>query len=598
MANNDMSQYRGKRALILTRVSTPKQEEKYSHAAQERQVREKLIIPLGLCIVDEKRHIIHDTYSGLEYHYRKALEDILEMAERQEFDVLCMDVLDRGLGRRALARELFRMQLKELGISILTTQESDHADDDSLEGQIMRFFKGVKAEEEINDFVRRSRDGKREKALGNEGKHIPGRILGTGMRLYGYQFVLNEKGVRVGYIPNETIIYVEADGTEWTEVTVVIYIFESAARGVSTHQLARIFNEKGIPTSYAFRGKRNKGMREDSVWQRNTISQILKNTAYYGEYRQFKTVTVGRRPGSTRPIKQKTPEDKQVIVCIPALITRELFDKANKRNAQNKIVAKRNYQGTKDCLLRGGFAKCATCGQTLYVRHSYPDASAEESPFYYYDCGHPQLKGGGKCPGAGYSVDALDSAVAEYILELIRDPSVVDEKIRQLQAENPVQKQQQRKLKNLNAILREQETFRNNLAAEMRKKAFSERTVAFLNTQLTLLEQQEEEARRDLADEQKMQEQREDLDRRIAEFHRQCTEWREKLDDPQFTPDFQFYQDAVIFLGIQVKVWRAGIEPRYEIYTAPPDIVTSLSIWAVPRLASCKKWQRPEQMEP
>jgi hypothetical protein len=30
MANNDMSQYRGKRALILTRVSTPKQEEKYS----------------------------------------------------------------------------------------------------------------------------------------------------------------------------------------------------------------------------------------------------------------------------------------------------------------------------------------------------------------------------------------------------------------------------------------------------------------------------------------------------------------------------------------------------------------------------------------
>jgi len=208
MANNDTSQYRGKRALILTRVSTPKQEEKYSHAAQLRQVREKLIIPLGLRVVDEKKHIIHDTYSGLEYRYRKALDDILEMAERQEFDVLCMDVLDRGLGRRALAHELFRMQLKELGISILTTQESDHADDDSLEGQIMRFFKGVKAEEEINDFVRRSRDGKREKALGAAEK--PGQILGTGMRLYGYQFVLNEKGVRVGYIPNDTIIYLRS----------------------------------------------------------------------------------------------------------------------------------------------------------------------------------------------------------------------------------------------------------------------------------------------------------------------------------------------------------------------------------------------------
>ncbi|HEX6107967.1 MAG TPA: recombinase family protein [Ktedonobacteraceae bacterium] len=95
MQNN--TDYQGKRALILTRVSTAKQEEKYSHRAQARQVREKLIVPLGLRIVDEKKHIIHDTYSGIEYHYRKALDDVLEMAERGEFDMLCMDVLNRGL---------------------------------------------------------------------------------------------------------------------------------------------------------------------------------------------------------------------------------------------------------------------------------------------------------------------------------------------------------------------------------------------------------------------------------------------------------------------------------------------------------------------
>ena len=187
MANNaDKTEYRGKRAVVLTRVSTAKQEEKYSHAAQERQVREKLIAPLGLRIVDEKKHIIHDTYSGLEYRYRKALADILEMGERGEFDLLCMDVLDRGLGRRALARELFRMQLRELGIRILTTQESDHADDDSLEGQIMRFFKGYKAEEEINDFVEshpwvfvveQNRDAQLKTMLVNEAKMNPSRLL-------------------------------------------------------------------------------------------------------------------------------------------------------------------------------------------------------------------------------------------------------------------------------------------------------------------------------------------------------------------------------------------------------------------------------------
>jgi len=385
--------YRGKRALILTRVSTVKQEEKYSHGAQERQVREKLIIPLGLRIVDEKRHIIHDTYSGLEYRYRKALDDVLEMAERGEFDVLYMDVLDRGLGRKALPRELFRMQLKELGVRILTTQESDHADDDSLEGQIMRFFKGYKAEEEVNDFVRRTRDGKREKALGNEEKGIPQHIIGTGDRLYGYMFVHNERGVRIGFELNNAVIFVDENGTEWTEVTVLLFIFESAANGVSTHQLARTLNAKGIPTPYQTREKRIKGMKEESVWQRNTISSFLKNTAYYGEYKQFKRATVGRMPGYKQPVKRNISEDEQVIISIPAIITIDLFEKANRRVAQNKNLATRNNQSSKESLMRGGFAKCVYCGRSLRVKKVVDtQLSGNQVAYFYYDCHVPPVK--------------------------------------------------------------------------------------------------------------------------------------------------------------------------------------------------------------
>src|ERR1700749_3668310 len=66
--------YRGLRAVLLTRVSSPGQE----HAAQERVVRRKLIEPLGL-LLDEERHLIHDTYTGLEYRYREALDTILRM---------------------------------------------------------------------------------------------------------------------------------------------------------------------------------------------------------------------------------------------------------------------------------------------------------------------------------------------------------------------------------------------------------------------------------------------------------------------------------------------------------------------------------------
>lgn len=79
----------------------------------------------------------------------------------------CLDVLDRGLGRRAIAREVFRGQLRELGIHILSTEPDDHSDDDSLEGQVIRVMKGYNAEGEIKNFVRRVKNGKRDKALGN-----------------------------------------------------------------------------------------------------------------------------------------------------------------------------------------------------------------------------------------------------------------------------------------------------------------------------------------------------------------------------------------------------------------------------------------------
>jgi len=153
----------------------------------------------------------------------------------------------------------------------------------------------------------------------------------------------------------------------------------------------------------------------------------------------------------------------------------------------------------------------------------------------------------------------------------------VDTAIQELLKENPLKKQQQKKIKDLNKILQEQETLRTNLSREMKKKNLSEQTVAILGRDLADLERQEKEAREDLANQQQVQQQYEDLGQRIAQFHQQCTEWREKLDDPQFKPDFHFYQEAVIFFGISVKMWKKGAEPPYEIRTRPPAIVELLS---------------------
>ncbi len=515
---SEYEKYRGLRALILTRVSTGLQAKKFSPAAQERNVRQVIIEPIMLHVID----VIRDTYTGLDYQYREVLDRILRMAERKEFDVLCMDVLDRGLGRKAVARELYRMQLRDFGIHILTTEPSDHSDDDSFAGLTARLHKGLKAEEEILDMVRRTTNGRREKALGNPEEGIQPQVVGCGLQRYGYKYVRNDKGTIIGYELNLDVIYEEPDGTKWTEVKVVQFIFELAADGVSLRKIAEILNEKGIPTSFVGRGIRRKGMTEDPRWQPVNISRLVKDTAYYGEYRYGKTVPV-RVPGRKRPIYKETPGR--------ALSPRRHRDK--------------HRSGTQPLALS-------------------------------YTCPKPFVKNG-RCPGCCIAVTQLDNAVAEYIKELIRDPSEVDTAIQELLKENPLKKQQQKKIKDLNKILQEQETLRANLSREMKKKNLSEQTVAILGRDLADLERQEKEAREDLANQQQVQQQYEVLDQRIAQFHQQCTEWREKLDDPQFTPDFHFYQEAVIFFGINVKVWKAGTEPPYQIRTRPSAIVELLS---------------------
>ncbi|MFL5658267.1 MAG: recombinase family protein, partial [Ktedonobacteraceae bacterium] len=100
---SEYEKYRGKRALMLLRVSTKEQEKGFGWAAQEMEIRKHLIDPLEL-VLNNDTHILRDTYTGLEFKERPVLDRILELAQERTFDVLVTDVLDR-LGRQGLPRE-------------------------------------------------------------------------------------------------------------------------------------------------------------------------------------------------------------------------------------------------------------------------------------------------------------------------------------------------------------------------------------------------------------------------------------------------------------------------------------------------------------
>jgi len=49
-----------------------------------------------------------------------------------------------------------------------TTKLDEHADDDSSWGELIRIFKGIQSEDELNNIKRRTTNGKRAKAEGRQ----------------------------------------------------------------------------------------------------------------------------------------------------------------------------------------------------------------------------------------------------------------------------------------------------------------------------------------------------------------------------------------------------------------------------------------------
>lgn len=587
MTSNSLPQpeyekYRGMRALLLTRVSTGSQ----SHDAQERVIREKLIKPLGL-LLDEEKHVIHDTYTGLEYRYRAALDDILRMAECREFDVLCLDVLDRGLGRRGVSREVFRGQLRELGIHILTTEPSDHSDDDSLEGQLMRLLKGYKAEEEINDFVRRSKNAKRYKALGNPEKGIPPHVIGNGERPYGYKYVRDAKGKIETLEPNYDIVCVDSKGITWSEVRIIVFIFRCARRRIPLRDICLRLNKIGIPASSTTKGRKytSKGVvSEKLIWEISVISRMLRNTAYSG-----RMVVNGSHnekvPGKKYPRRVKNPPEEWIIVPVPAIVSAEVQEEILRNLERNQKFARRNSEQQVPGLLYGGLAKCGNCNRTASPRITTWNAkNGNQHEYMYYRCMTQAGSTFHKCSGCYINAATIDNAAWKVALKIIQNPSVVDKALEERRTKDPTASRRKQIKKHLAGVLKEREGLQGDLLRLIKERKLDQSTEDVLTNRLRELERLEHQYNSELADDDIMHREWEAAQRELEKLHRKCAVMREKLKNPDYEPDFKDKRDMIEFFGITAVIWEEGhINPqngkpeRFKIQARFGDIVLLLS---------------------
>jgi len=170
-------------------------------------------------------------------------------------------------------------------------------------------------------------------------------------------------------------------------------------------------------------------------WYQVTISRMLKNESYTGNYYYGKTKVVNYPDGTKK--QEPQPREEWRTIPIPAYITMETYDKIM---ARMKGLAKRQSgRPTDDYLLRG-MVKCGRCGN---VATSGVTSKTNTRLIKYYTCTKKAVKfyhvGTGEhdtvCKGRNWRVDIVDKYVWDYVISIINNPKEFIEKLLEKQTD-------------------------------------------------------------------------------------------------------------------------------------------------------------------
>jgi site-specific DNA recombinase len=197
------------------------------------------------------------------------------------------------------------------------------------------------------------------------------------------------------------------------EAELVKQIFEwYVLRRLSMSEIARKMSELGIPTRGSKSGTKRKQNKD--VWGNSTIWVMLKNSMYYGEYHWG-----------------------DQIVPVPAIVSKEMWDEAQRLLAENKRSAKRNAR--LEYLMRGRMI-CGLCNRPFYCGSRW----SEKGQGIYYCPGQvPRLQWDGKTTTCKRNISrpVIDQTVWDEVVRAIRNPDgycpppVEDKSIAALRAE-------------------------------------------------------------------------------------------------------------------------------------------------------------------
>ncbi len=249
---------------------------------------------------------------------------------------------------------------------------------------------------------------KQRMAEGNLHKARDGRVTAR-VPAYGYKLV-DSLGREGETAKKDTHYAIRED-----EAQVVRYIFTKAIEGYSSRRIA-IMLEGNYPPPKKF-----------ANWEGKMVRLIINNSLYKGEFvanasRQVK-VPVSRNPmsltdtvGKTTLRKVARPPEEWIIVPVPAIVSTDEWEIANKMLEKNLQMAKRH---AKKQYLLTGLVKCATCGygwsgrSRLFTKTSKRTNEVKERQAIWYLCNSK----GSRMPATTKKIGCDQKSIASHTLE-------------------------------------------------------------------------------------------------------------------------------------------------------------------------------------
>ncbi len=490
------------------------------------------------------------------YMERPQLLKVLAAAKRREFDVLVVTEV-RALSRRQVEVFIIYDMLQKYGVRLETVKEK--FEDDAM-GRLILSLRAAYAEIEREQSYVRMQRGKKDRI--EIGMAPP-----NGHRCYGYILVDTEKEVKGRYEFNHAIIYLDAEGTEWSEYKVRKLILDLLKERGTLHGIANRLNNMGIPPP-------RKSKKGNGCWTASTVQRIAESRMNVGEVWINRYKRVGKR-------NVQRPQQEWILLppdTAPALIDEETFEAIQRHIKYNKQDSVRNNQHREDLgLLRAGYIFCGICGRRMILKYPSEAYRLRHGHTPVYVCYQKE----GKTVDISHNhrtqihVSGIDTVAKQKIIEVLLKPEVVRARVEEWrQASKPVF--------DTTHIEETIENIRRSMQNIYRlaENATDDETLANLTHRMNELEKQKREAEAMLYDLEDEKEERAEIEKELQKFEQWVEKVRPSLTDPSYmaTASYEELRLAVRILGLRVTVYPTqGEWPyRYIVEVTVPELLAKV----------------------